>query len=666
MTIQNGEAVANELWWVPRGEVWRVLEGVSDPISRCEIFAATVRINCLYMVMRAGSGHLGSSFSATDLVSWLLLEEMEEAEGPSDGDIYFSSKGHDVPSLYAALIGLGRLEEDKLHELRRLGGLPGHPDVKTPGMAANTGSLGMGVSKAKGRILGNRLQGKHQRIFVMLGDGELQEGQIWESLQGAANAKLGELTVIVDNNKLQSDTWVKDVSDLGDLEAKFRSFGWAVLRCDGHDLDDIRGALDQRRAVVDRPVAIVADTVKGGGCEALAATSMAPGEWRYLFHSGAPSREIYDAAVEQLVRKANDLTTRCGLPRLTLAGTELIRVLDDGAGGPPEPNLVEAYSEALVDAAQDTCDFVVLDADLMVDMGLAKFKERYPHRFFECGIAEQDMVSQASGFSASGLLPIVHSFSCFLHSRPNEQIYNNATEKRKGVYVGGLAGIVPAGPGHSHQAVRDISAVGAVPDLLMVEPASPAQTRAALRFALASASSTYLRLVTARLPAVDSGYDGGPLRAGRGWVAREGDTIVAMAAGPLLLGQLLQAWEILQADGVGLRVVNLPWLNHVEPEWLAEVCRDVEHIFVVDNHYVTGGQASVVTSALATTELWKTTKVTAIGLQKVPECGATSEVLRAHGLDASGLAARIRRERFARAFGGNVSHAAQEMGSRSS
>ena len=167
----------------------------------------------------------------------------------SNDDLYFSSKGHDAPGLYSVLIALGKLPFDKLHGLRRLGGLPGHPDVGVPGMVINSGSLGMGISKAKGMVRADRLKGHKRHYYVLTGDGELQEGQIWESLISAANAGMGEITAIVDHNKLQSDYRVSQTSDLGDLEAKFRSFGWHVERCDGHDLDEFSArARSLRRA----------------------------------------------------------------------------------------------------------------------------------------------------------------------------------------------------------------------------------------------------------------------------------------------------------------------------------------------------------------------------------------------------------------------------------
>ena len=221
------------------------------------MFADLCRINVLYMITRAGSGHIGTSFSCLDLVSWLYLHEL----GPDD--VFFSSKGHDAPAIYAVLTALGRLPFDKIHELRRLNGLPGHPDVATPSIDANTGSLGMGISKAKGMLLANRVLGRPGRVFVLTGDGELQEGQFWESLVSAANQRQGGLTAIVDHNKIQSDIWVSRVSDLGDLEAKLSAFGWHVARVDGHDVGAIARTFATLGAITDRPKIVIADTVKG-------------------------------------------------------------------------------------------------------------------------------------------------------------------------------------------------------------------------------------------------------------------------------------------------------------------------------------------------------------------------------------------------------------------
>ncbi|MFD8497344.1 transketolase C-terminal domain-containing protein [Amycolatopsis sp. NPDC059657] len=629
----------SKLSWLPRAEFDRVRAGIDQRHDRARAFAAMSRINTLYMIMKAGSGHIGSSFSAADIVSWLYLQELRRPF-ESDGDLYFSSKGHDAPGLYAALIGLGALPEETVHELRRLAGLPGHPDVHTPHMPFNTGSLGMGIAKAKGVILANRLSGVDQRVFVLTGDGELQEGQNWESLAGAAHRGMGELTVIVDHNKIQSDTWVRDVSDLGDLEAKFTAFGWQTLRCDGNDPLALDIALAARRdRFPESPVAIIADTVKGAGCPTFAATTtMADGDRLYRFHSGAPHHDDYVSALGELVTVADELLDQCDLFPLELRSAERQVVAK-----PNGPKLPEVYGQALVELAESDERVIALDADLVLDTGLIPFSDKFPSRFIESGIAEQDMVSVAGGLAAKELLPFVHSFSCFLHARPNEQIYNNATEERKVVYVGSLAGVLPAGPGHSHQAVRDISALGAVPGLVLLEPASPAQTRAAVDFCGSTKDSVYLRLVSGPCPAEVASLPSEPLVTGVGSVIRPGGRTVAIGSGPVVLTQLLRAAKHLHVSGeLELTVINLPWLNRVDPAWLEEVAAGADHLFVVENHYTHGGQADLIARALLELAPARMPRVRGIGLTEIPQCGNDEEVLTAHGLHADQLAELVK------------------------
>src|SRR6188768_3184566 len=174
--LQTDQGESLDLLFVPAGEFRRVIEAKAGPVAKAEAFAALARINTLYMIACAWSGHIGTSFSSLEIMSWLFLNEIRDLDkGPAACDVFFSSKGHDAPALYNVLIGLGLLPEEKLHQLRRLDGLPGHPHVETPFIQANTGSLGMGISKAKGMALANRVTGTSRRIFVLTGDGELQE-----------------------------------------------------------------------------------------------------------------------------------------------------------------------------------------------------------------------------------------------------------------------------------------------------------------------------------------------------------------------------------------------------------------------------------------------------------------------------------------------------------
>jgi transketolase len=235
---------------LPQSELDRVRAADCDPDGRLALLADVCRLNALVAIKRAGSGHVGSSFSALDVVAHLLFEELNVAElgfESPDRDVFFSSKGHDAPGLYAALYGLGVVPRERLLRLRRLGGLDGHPDVGVPGVEANSGSLGMGISKGRGIALAKRLAGRGGRVVVMTGDGELQEGQNWEGLQGAAQERLGDLWIVVDRNELQSDKPTEEIVALGDLETKLRAFGWIVESCDGHDHAALRGVFARFR-----------------------------------------------------------------------------------------------------------------------------------------------------------------------------------------------------------------------------------------------------------------------------------------------------------------------------------------------------------------------------------------------------------------------------------
>ena len=625
---------SDELKYVPRSEFGRLLAADLDAQTRTQAFAALCRINTLYMIAQAWSGHIGTSFSSLEIMSWLFLNELRDLDkGPDACDVFFSSKGHDAPALYSVFMGLGLMPDDKLHQLRRLHGLPGHPHVETPYIQANTGSLGMGVSKAKGMVFADRLMGRERKVFVLAGDGELQEGQFWESLPTAVHHRMHEIVVIVDHNKMQSDTWVADVNDLGDLEAKFSAFGWHVTRVDGHDTAALHATLRSLDAVTDRPKVIIADTVKGKGVSFMEGPATEAGQL-YLFHSGAPNEDQYARGSIELIEKAQALFTSSGLGTLALESRQRTARKPVLA----VQRLVAAYTNALIAQASRNPRVIALDADLVKDCGLIEFRDQFPSRFFECGIAEQDMVSMACGMAHRGALPVVHSFACFLAARPNEQIYNQASEATRVVYVGSLAGLLPGGPGHSHQSVRDISALGAVPKLLAAEPCTEREVELLVDYLFNHAEgSSYLRLVSLGWPVpfeLPAAYEVVP---GRGVVVREGRDAVVFGYGPWLLSNAYEAAQQLASQGVDLKIVNLPWLNRVDREWLREVVGSARQIFTLDNHYLHGGQGEMIAAAVSTLGLEPSVRVTPIGVTELPECGTNEEVLAYHQLDTEGL-----------------------------
>ncbi|HSL64318.1 MAG TPA: transketolase C-terminal domain-containing protein [Gaiellaceae bacterium] len=642
-----------DLRLIPREAFDRVRAGgVSD--DALALLADMCRANALVAVKRAGSGHLGSSFSALDVVTHLLFRELDVAERgweDPDRDVFFSSKGHDVPGLYAALHALGVLPAERLLRLRRLGGLDGHPDVGVPGIEANSGSLGMGISKGRGIAWAKRHLGRGGRVVVMTGDGELQEGQNWEALQSAAHGRLGRLWVVVDRNELQSDKPTEEILALGRLEEKLRAFGWAVATCDGHDHAALAEVFASFSAGPDDvPKALVARTVKGRGISFMEhPRALAEGGGTYRWHAGAPDDESFARAHAELVARIEE---RLGAP-LELEpvppleperAASLEGEPESGAGARTavtEEYVAAAYGEALLELAERVPELVVLDADLASDCRVRLFEDAYPERFVENGIAEQDMVSAAAGMARHGLLPVVNSFASFLASRANEQIYNQASEGTKVVYALHYAGLIPAGPGKSHQSLRDASLLAALPDVTIVHPANAAETRALTAWAVEEAAETVaIRLAIGPSPRRIELAPAG-VAVGRGTTLREGRDALLISYGPVMLHEGLTAAEALAGRDVAAQVVAMPWLNRVDGDWLAELVAPFADVFVVEDHAPVGALGDTVIRELARASLLDGRAVHVFGVEGWPACGTPTEALRAHRLDGTSLAERI-------------------------
>ncbi len=628
---------------IPFEEFERVREARIDRYEQSRLIADMCRANTLSAVKRAGSGHLGSSFSAMDIVVWLYYQEMNTLQAGLDNpdrDIYFSSKGHDVPGLYAVLHSLGVIPEAKLLMLRRLGGLDGHPEVHIPGIEANSGSLGMGISKGRGMAWAKRLGGHGGQVYVLTGDGELQEGQNYEALQATVQQRIGNLTVIVDHNKLQSDRLLDEIVGLGDLEAKFNAFGWQVARCDGHDLEQIERVLAEFKAIRDRPKILIADTIKGRGVSFMEHPVALPaGGGLYRWHAGAPPDGDFLAAHREVVGRLNQRLTGLSLDPLQLTDVT-------PEPGPPsgvsDEYVAQAYGDALVDIAARRPDLVLLDGDLSADCRIRGFELAYPERFIENGIAEQDMVSMAGGLARMGLLPVVNSFASFLASRANEQIYNNACEGTKILYGCHFAGLLPAGPGKSHQSIRDISLFGALPNCTILEPCNAAEARMAVEYWVDQATeSCALRLIIGPSPRIIALPPEYRFRLGRGVTLTQGGDAILFAYGPVMLHEALTACETLQQRGFGLEVVNMPWLNRVDRRWLTELIEPHRAIWVLEDHAPVGGLGDTLLNALVAEGALEGRRFEKIGVDGYPACGAPREVLRHHRLDGASLAERI-------------------------
>ncbi len=259
--------------------------------------ANEIRKGILTAVYHAKSGHPGGSLSATELYTYLFFKEMRiDPADPkkADRDRFVLSKGHTAPGYYATLANRGFFPVKDLETLRKVGSyLQGHPDMKhIPGVDMSSGSLGQGISTAVGMAISAKLSGQDYRVYTLLGDGEIQEGQVWEAAMLAAHRKLDNLVVIVDNNNLQIDGAIDEVNSPYPIDKKFEAFNFHVINIDGHDFDAIENALKEARETKGRPTAIVAKTVKGKGVSFM--------ENKAAWHGSAPNQEQYEAAMTEL------------------------------------------------------------------------------------------------------------------------------------------------------------------------------------------------------------------------------------------------------------------------------------------------------------------------------------------------------------------------------
>jgi len=267
-----------------------------EEIQRIKKIAWDLRADVVKMIGVGKAGHLGGSCSLAEIVATLYFAKMHfdpKAIHDPSRDRFLLSKGHSVLIQYAALVELGVIPRDELGKVKTLAGkLQGHPDMMTPGMEAVTGSLGQGLSISVGMALALRLEKSPSRVYVIMGDGELAEGQLWEAAMAAARYKLDSITAILDRNRIQATGPTKEIFDIPNLEDKWRAFGWNVLNVDGHDVGAILEVLDKAAAIKGAPTVIVADTIKGKGVSFAENTA--------AFHNGVMTQDQYDKALAEI------------------------------------------------------------------------------------------------------------------------------------------------------------------------------------------------------------------------------------------------------------------------------------------------------------------------------------------------------------------------------
>ena len=610
-----------ELFFVPAIEFENLNPGENQEDFVKVGFAA--RLNALSMIKAAGSGHIGSSFSCIDVALaiqlFILKRRIKENQLPDD--IFFSSKGHDAPGIYAVEHVFGTILDKDLFKLRRLGGLPGHPEVGIAGAKTNTGSLGMGISKAKGfayAALAEDLSSPY--VVTLLGDGELQEGQIWESLLGAARDKLHNIIAFVDGNKIQSDTWIEKTLPLGNLKSRVEGSGWKYIECSGHDFFSLKQACENALKSSE-PVFIYAHTVKASGVSFM--ETFDENGLFYKYHSGSPSDMEYLLACKELMF---GIDTEFGSASNHSENQSplLISKEDDFTPKNRNPLLIQDWSNFLLDEFSLSNKLYALDADLSFDTGTYDVAKKFPGRYLQCGIAEQDMVSIAGTLAVSGYIPVVHSFASFLTTRAAEQIFNNLTEETKIIYAGFLAGILPSAPGHSHQSVIDVGIISSMQLIDIYEPSCKGELGLSLKNAVRGAKSAYIRIGSVDYP---KALDASEINLDQLVQRKRGSRFALVTSGPTMLRLALE----LDDPKAEVNIFTYPRINKPFNSTCVEELNKFEKVFVLENYLPARGLFVNLQESMK--KHGSTIPISRIGIDAIPKNGWPDEVLNYHGLD---------------------------------
>jgi len=592
-----------------------------DFFEKLELQSMLLRLNILYSIQVAGSGHLGTSLSALDI--FLCCDKfLQKNKG-----YFFSSKGHDVPALYNVLINAKKLRFNNLHKLRKLNGLPGHPDIDTKNIIFNTGSLGMGISKINGLCYSDILDKRKYKNIVILGDGELQEGQNWEAFMYLQNHKKISPLIFIDYNGIQSDTWVKKIKDYSDLGDKIKSFKLNYQEINGHDKRQIMSTIQKHFKKNNGATVVLAKTIKGKGFSNFESSKFTKDLNFYPYHSGVVSEKLYLNSINEILLKIKLFSEN---KKIRTPITKKNRIKQTKRLN-KNLNLIQVYSEELYKFVKRNKKVLVLDADLAKDAGSSKVMMKIPNKFFEFGIAEQDMVSFGSGLAAGGFLPIFHSFSCFLSTRAQEQIFNFCSEKRRGIFVGALSGLTPSAPGHSHQMIRDVPLIGSLPNMYLVELFSSLMIKDFFNYQKKISSSLFVKLNNSnlilenfkkfKLPKI-----GELLKI----YHKKTNKIIVICQGADVLNEILKIKNKIELLG-SVSILSGVWLNKINKKDLLKLNNKKVIMFQSSINY--GGFDTFLSKKLLENSI-KIKKFKSISINEIPKCGQNDEILDYYNLSA--------------------------------
>ncbi|WP_447859295.1 transketolase [Nitrospira calida] len=601
--------------------------------------AAQLRIDSVRATTEAGSGHPTSCCSAADIVATLFFAVMRyDPKDPKhpNRDRFVLSKGHAAPLLYAAWAEAGLFDKTELLKLRTLtSDLEGHPTPRLPFVDIATGSLGQGLSAGVGMALNAKfLDRADYRTYVLLGDGESVEGAVWEAVELARHYALDNLCAIVDVNRLgQSDPTMLQ-HDMEGYRLRWAGFGWHALVVDGHDIPALLDAFEEAARTKGKPTVILARTFKGRGISFV--------EDKPDWHGKALKKgDEANRAIEELTRC---LTPGAPEPQIQRPRAAVNGAKPAGAMAPPSYRPTdqvatrEAFGSALVALGEVHPSVVVLDADVKNSTYTEKFAKKFPDRFFEHFIAEQNMIGAAAGLAACGKIPFAATFACFL-TRAYDFIRMAAIGQANIKLVGTHVGVSIGEDGPSQMGLEDIAMMAAQPGVVVLYPSDAVAMHRLVEAAARHRGVVYLRAGRPKSPVLYGNEE--MFQIGGSKVVRQSpsDALTIVAAGVTLF-EALKAHDQLKAAGIAVRIIDLYSVAPIDRATLLDSARATQgRVLTVEDHYEHGGIGDAVLNALGSEGI----RVHKLAIREIPRSGKPEELIDHFGIGARSIVETAKR-----------------------
>src|SRR5580700_6299323 len=586
----------------------------------------------------AGSGHPTSCMSAAELVAGTFFYAMKfDPKNPNspDGDRFVLSKGHAAPVLYAAFAEAGVIPESRVMTLRQFSSeLEGHPTPRIPGVDAATGSLGQGISVASGLAIAARMDKSPTRVYVLLGDGEMAEGEVWEAAEVAGHYGLDNLTVIADVNALGQSDWTMYRHDMDVYRRKFEAEGFATEVIDGHDVPAVLAALDRAKATKGKPQAILARTIKGHGFSLVAD--------KLNWHGKPFSKEQLAEAIKE----------RGGAPVVppdpgkSYERTPLPKPPDFPA--PTAPDYAadakvatrEAYGFALKRVGAVNKQVVAISGDVKNSTFSEVFQEAEPDHFWQGYIAEQNLVSVAVGLQARGKVPFADTFACFL-SRAYDNVRMAAISRANINLCGSHCGVSIGEDGPSQMALEDIAMFRAIHGSAVFYPSDAVSTERITETMARRPGINYLRTSRPKMPILYSKDEKFPV-PGFKVLRKSADDKVTLIGAGVTLHESLKAADQLKAAGIAARVIDLYCVKPLDGKALAaEVAASGGRLVTAEDHWPEGGLGEAVLHALAAAGA-PPAKFKLVAVNEMPHSGKPDELVDAFGISARDIVEAVK------------------------